>query len=136
MKRNLMMFDPFQEITQSWDDDFLSTGSKMNVDVYQDKDNVIVETEIPGVKSEDVDITVENDVLTISGNKQEKKEVKREDYYRKEMRCGSFSRSVILPMQVKSSEAKANFKDGVLKITLPKADEIKSKKIKIETNKK
>jgi HSP20 family protein len=135
MKRNLMMFDPFQEITQSWDDDFLSTGSKMNVDVYQDKDNVIVETEIPGVKSEDVDITVENDVLTISGNKQEKKEVKREDYYRKEMRCGSFSRSVILPMQVKSSEAKANFKDGVLKITLPKADEIKSKKIKIETSK-
>jgi HSP20 family protein len=135
MKRNLMMFDPFQEITQSWDDDFLSTGSKMNVDVYQDKDNVIVETEIPGVKSEDVDITVENDVLTISGNKQEKKEVKREDYYRKEMRCGSFSRSVILPMQVKSSEAKASFKDGVLKITLPKADEIKSKKIKIETSK-
>lgn len=135
MKRNLMMFDPFQEITQSWDDDFLSTGSKMNVDVYQDKDNVIVETEIPGVKAEDVDITVENDVLTISGNKQEKKEVKREDYYRKEMRCGSFSRSVILPMQVKSSEAKANFKDGVLKITLPKADEIKSKKIKIETSK-
>lgn len=130
------MFDPFQEITQSWDDDFLSTGSKVNVDVYQDKDNVIVETEIPGVKSEDVDITVENDVLTISGNKQEKKEVKREDYYRKEMRCGSFSRSVILPMQVKSSEAKANFKDGVLKITLPKADEIKSKKIKIETDKK
>jgi HSP20 family protein len=135
MKRSLMMFDPFQEITQSWDDDFLSTGSKMNVDVYQDKDNVIVETEIPGVKAEDVDITVENDVLTISGNKQEKKEVKREDYYRKEMRCGSFSRSVILPMQVKSSEAKANFKDGVLKITLPKADEIKSKKIKIETSK-
>jgi HSP20 family protein len=135
MKRNLMMFDPFQEIAQSWDDDFLSTGSKMNVDVYQDKDNVIVETEIPGVKSEDVDITVENDVLTISGNKQEKKEVKKEDYYRKEMRCGSFSRSVILPMQVKSSEAKANFKDGVLKITLPKADEIKSKKIKIETSK-
>jgi HSP20 family protein len=135
MKRNLMMFDPFQEITQSWDDDFLSSGSKMNVDVYQDKDNVIVETEIPGVKSDDIDITVENDVLTISGNKQEKKEVKKEDYYRKEMRCGSFSRSVILPMQVKSSEAKANFKDGVLKITLPKADEIKSKKIKIETSK-
>lgn len=131
-----MLFDPFQEIAQSWDDEFFGKGLKLNADVYQDKDNVIVEMDVPGVKEENLDIAVENDVLTVSGNREEKKEVKREDYYRKETRCGSFSRSIILPMQVKSSEAKANFKKGVLKITLPKADEIKSKKIKIETSKK
>jgi len=134
-KRGLMLFDPFQEIAGSWDDDFFGNGFKLNADVYQDKDNVIVEMDVPGVKEGDLDITVENDVLTVSGNREEKQEVKREDYYRRETRCGSFSRSVILPMQVKSTEAKAKFKKGVLKITLPKADEIKSRKIKIETNK-
>jgi HSP20 family protein len=135
MNRNLMSLDPFDEVDQAWDDDFLTTGARVDLDVYQDQSNVIVETEIPGVKPEEVNITVENDILTISGNKQDKKEVKREDYYRKEMRSGSFSRSVMLPMQVKNDQAKARFKDGVLKITLPKADETKSRKIKIEASK-
>ncbi len=130
-----MMIDPFQEITQSWDDDFFGSGFRINADVYQDQDNVIVEMDVPGVKAEELDITVENDVLTISGSREDKKEVKREDYYKKEVRSGSFSRSVILPMQVKNDQAQAKFKDGVLKIILPKADEIKSRKIKIEASK-
>lgn len=134
-KRNLMVFDPFQEISQSLDEDFFGSGVRLNADVYQDQDNVMVEFDIPGVKPEEIDITVENDVLTISGNREDKKEVKREDYYRKETRSGSFSRSIILPMQVKNDQAKAKFKDGVLKIILPKADEIKSRKIKIEASK-
>lgn len=134
-KRNLMLFDPFQEIAQSWDDNFFGSGVKLNADVYQDKDNVIVDFDIPGVKPEEIEITVENDVLTITGSREDKKEVKREDYYRKESWAGSFSRSIILPMQVKNDKAKANFKDGILKVTLPKADEIKSKKIKIEPGK-
>jgi len=82
-----------------------------------------------------VNISIENDVLTISGETEEKKEVKKEDYYRKEIREGSFSRSVILPMNVKSSQAKASYEKGILKIILPKAEEAKPKKIAIKVKK-
>lgn len=102
------------------------------VDVYQDKDNVIVETPLAGIDPEKVDITVENDVLTISGHTEEKKEVKREDYYRKEVREGSFSRSVILPMSVKADMAEASSDKGMLKIVIPKAEEVKPKKIAVK----
>jgi HSP20 family protein len=101
------------------------------VDIYQDKDNVIAELSIPGVKPEDIDISIENDVLTISGQKEEKSEVKREDYYRKEIRRGSFSRSVILPMRVKGEEAQAECANGMLKVTMPKAEEAKPKRISV-----
>lgn len=131
-KRNLMAFDPFQEVSHGWDEDFFETGLNLKADVYQSQNDVIIELDIPGVKPEEIDITVENDVLTICGNREDKKEVKREDYYKKEVRSGSFSRSIILPMQVKNDEAVAKFEKGVLKIILPKADEIKSRKIKIE----
>jgi HSP20 family protein len=102
------------------------------VDVYQDKDNVIVETPLAGVDPEKVEISVENDVLTISGSTEEKKEVKREDYYRKEVRSGSFSRSVILPMSVKADMAEAHSEKGMLKIIIPKADEVKPKRIAVK----
>lgn len=102
------------------------------IDVYQDKDNVIVETPLPGVDPEKVDITIENDVLTISGKSEDTKEVKREDYYRKEVRKGSFSRSVILPMSVKADQAEAHSEKGILKVTIPKAEEAKPKKIAVK----
>ena len=102
------------------------------LDVYQDKDNVIVETPLPGVDPEKVDITIENDVLTISGNTADEQEIKREDYYRKEVRKGSFSRSVILPMSVKADMAEAHSEKGILKIVVPKAEEAKPKKIAVK----
>lgn len=102
------------------------------VDVYQDNDNVIVETPLPGVDPAKVDITIENDVLTISGHAEDEKEVKRENYYRKEVRKGSFSRSVILPMSVKADQAEAHSEKGVLKIVIPKAEEAKPKKIAVK----
>lgn len=102
------------------------------VDVYQDKDNVIVETPLPGVDPEKVDITIENDVLTISGQSEDQQEVKRENYYRKEVRKGSFSRSVILPMSVKADQAEAHSEKGILKIMIPKAEEAKPKKISVK----
>ncbi len=134
MRRGLIQWDPFREVLGGWDDDLMGNGFAPAVDVYQDKDNVIVEMDIPGIEAEKVDISVENDVLTVSGSREEKKEVKREDYYRKEMRSGSFSRSVILPMQVKGDDAKAEFKKGVLKVILPKAEEVKPKKIAVKVN--
>lgn len=102
------------------------------IDVRQEKDNVVVETTLPGIDPEKIDISIENDVLTVSGHTEEKKEVKREDYYRKEIREGSFSRSVILPMGVKADRAEAIYDKGILKITLPKAEEAKPKKIAIK----
>ncbi|MFW5885197.1 MAG: Hsp20/alpha crystallin family protein [Patescibacteria group bacterium] len=135
MKREMMPFDPFRDLMKSWDDDFFGGDFVPSANVYQDKNNVIVEMDVPGVEPEKVDVSVENDVLTVQGSREDKKEVKREDYYRKETRSGSFSRSVILPMQVKSDKAEADFEKGVLKITLPKAEETKPKKIKIKPKK-
>lgn len=132
MRRGLITWDPFREISRNWDEDFMGANFVPSADVYQDKDNVIVEMDIPGIEIEKLDISVENDVLTVSGSKEEKNEVKREDYYRKEIRSGSFARSVILPMTVKSQEAEAEFKKGILKIVLPKAEEVKPKKIVVK----
>ncbi len=133
MRRGLIPWSSFGDIDRFFDERFWE-GMNFSpaVDVYQDKDNVIVDMQLPGVDIEKLDITVENDVLTVSGKTEEKHEVKREDYYRKEIREGSFSRSVILPMTVKADEAQAHSEKGILKIVLPKAEEMKPKKIAVK----
>ncbi|MEA1926505.1 MAG: Hsp20/alpha crystallin family protein [Patescibacteria group bacterium] len=131
MRHGLMRFDPFQELIHGLEEDSVAGSFVPVADIYQDKDNVIVEMDVPGIEPEKVDISVENDVLTVSGSREEKKEIKREDYYRKEVRSGSFSRSVILPMKVKGEQAGAEFKKGILKIMLPKAEEVKPKRIEV-----
>lgn len=131
--RSLIHWSPVRDIDRFFEDEMWSGASfTPAVDVYQDKDNVIVETPLAGIDPKKVDITVENDVLTISGHTEEKKEVKREDYYRKEVREGSFSRSVILPMSVKADMAEASSDKGMLKIVIPKAEEVKPKKIAVK----
>ena len=124
---------PFRDLDKIFDEGVWSdVDFTPAIDVYQDKDNVIVETPLPGVDPEKVDITIENDVLTISGKSEDTHEVKREDYYRKEVRKGSFSRSVILPMSVKADAAEAHSEKGILKVTIPKAEEAKPKKIAVK----
>ncbi len=124
---------PMQDFEKLFNDSFWEgTDFTPSIDIYQDKDNVIVETPLIGVDPEKVDISIENDVLTISGKTEEKKEVKREDYYRKEVREGSFSRSVILPMRVRAEQAEAHSGKGLLKIVLPKEEETKPKKINVK----
>lgn len=136
MPRGLMRrygWSPMRDFDRFFDEDFWSGQNfTLAVDIYQDKNNVIVETPLAGVDPEKVEISIENDVLTISGRTEEKSEVKHEDYYRKEIREGSFSRSVILPMAVKADATEATSERGVLKITLPKAEEAKPKKIAIK----
>jgi HSP20 family protein len=133
MPRGLMRWSPFLDLERFFDEGFSADVNFLPaLDVRQDKDNVIVEASLPGIDPEKVDISVENDVLTISGHTEEKKEVKREDYYRKEIREGRFSRSVILPMGVKADQAEASYEKGILKIVLPKAEEAKPKKIAIK----
>lgn len=106
------------------------------VDMYEDKDNVIVETQLAGIDPEKVDIAIKNDVLTIKGESEKKSEVEDKNYYRKEIRRGSFYRSIPLPTHVLGDRASAVAKDGVLKISVPKAPEAKPKLIKVKTVKK
>lgn len=134
MTRGLMRFTPgfpFRDLDRFFDENWEGGDFSPAIDVRQEKDSVIVETSLPGIDPDKVDISVENDVLTVSGHTEEKKEVRREDYYRKEIREGNFSRSVILPMGVKADQSEAHYENGILKITLPKAEEAKQKKIAI-----
>ncbi|MBN2208426.1 MAG: Hsp20/alpha crystallin family protein [Candidatus Coatesbacteria bacterium] len=102
------------------------------VDVFETKDAVELRAELPGMSASDVDISLENDVLTLSGERTMSKEVKEENYHRVERSYGSFTRSFALPMRIHKEKIKATFKDGVLHVTLPKAEEAKPKQIKIE----
>jgi len=105
------------------------------VDVYEDKNDIIVETQLAGINPDDVKISIENNNLIIKGESEKKSEVDEKNYYRKEIRRGSFFRSVSLPAKVIGDDAKAVAEDGVLKITIPKATEVKAKTIKIENKK-
>lgn len=106
------------------------------VDMYEDKNNVIVEAQLAGIDPEKVDISIDNDVLSIKGESEKKSEVEDKNYYRKEIRRGSFYRTIPLPTHVVGEKASALAEDGVLKISIPKATASKPKSIKIKTNKK
>jgi HSP20 family protein len=102
------------------------------VDVYETDDDVVVKSAIPGIKPEDIDISLTGDTLTIKGETKFEEEVKEESYIQREIRYGSFSRTVTVPVPVVADKADAEFEDGVLTLTLPKAEEIKPKSIKIK----
>lgn len=104
------------------------------VDMYEEKDDIVVETQLAGVDPEKVDIIVENDVLTIKGENEKTQEVEDKNYYRKEIYRGSFYRSIQLPMHVDGDKAAASVEKGVLKIVIPKAPEAKPKTIKIKSS--
>jgi len=106
------------------------------IDMYEDKDNVVVETQLGGIDPEKVDISIENNVLTIKGESEKKSEVEDKNYYRKEIRRGSFYRSIPLPTKVDGDKAIATNDEGILKVTVPKAPEVKPKTIKISAKKK
>jgi len=106
------------------------------IDMYEDKDNVVVETQLGGIDPEKVDISIENNVLTIKGESEKKSEVEDKNYYRKEIRRGSFYRSIPLPTKVDGDKAVATNDEGILKVTVPKVPEVKAKTIKILAKKK
>jgi len=90
------------------------------INVYEDKDSVIVEMHIPGIDLDKIDIKAEDNYLCISGSREEKEKIKDKHYYYKEIKYGSFERVIELPCPVIGEKTKAEFKDGVLKVTLPK----------------
>ena len=102
------------------------------LDVYETNDEVVVKATLPEVKPGDVEIEITGDTLTIKGESKAEKEVKKEDYLYQERRYGAFSRSIVLPSGIKTDKAEATMEDGVLTLNIPKAEEVKSKAIKVK----
>ena len=103
------------------------------VDVYEDHNNLTVRAELPGMNKADIDISLHENVITISGERKEEKQVAGNQASRRERFQGRFTRSISLPKQVNAAEVKATYKDGMLTVTLPKAEEAKPRQISIQS---
>lgn len=102
------------------------------VDMVDRKDEVLLRADVPGLEQKDIQVTVEDGMLTIKGERKEDKEVKDEEYYAWERWCGSFARSMTLPPGLETDKIRAVFRNGVLEVHLPKSKEAKGKKIEIK----
>ncbi|MGA2504317.1 MAG: Hsp20/alpha crystallin family protein [Anaerolineales bacterium] len=142
---NLTRWEPVREMMtlregmdRLFDDAFtrpisMSGGSIVPaVDLYQNADEVVVKASLPGLKAEDVQISITADVLTLRGEFREESEQNEKTYHIRENRYGSFERQVMLPTDVQTEKAKADFENGVLTIVLPKAEAVKPKTITIK----
>ena len=109
-----------------------ATWSSLPIDMYQTNDDVVVKAVVPGIRPDEVEINVTGDVLTIRGEVQQEQEPKERAWHLREHRFGSFERSVALPVSVVSDKATAEFENGILTITLPKAEEVKPKTITVK----
>jgi HSP20 family protein len=103
-----------------------------SLDVAETKDEIVVKAEVPGMDPKDIDISLSDGLLTIKGEKKQEREEKEEDYHLVERSYGTFTRSVRLPKEVKRDKISASYKNGVLRVTLPKSEEAKQKEIKIK----
>ena len=99
-------------------------AGQLAVDVYQTKDEIVIKSTIAGVKPEDIDIAINNDMITLRGKREKDHEVTDDDYYYRECYWGGFSRSIILPCEVKVDKIKASMKNGILSVVLPKANKV------------
>lgn len=135
-RMNRIFDESFRGMNRQGDDDWALGGAWAPlVDIYEREGNIELKAELPGLDSKDVDVRVENNVLTLRGERRVDKEVKRESYHRVERAYGSFSRSFTLPSMVDTEKIKAEFRDGVLRVTLPKREEAKPKQISISVTK-
>ena len=146
MSDKLARYEPFREmlglreVMNHWFDDFLRApssttpfnGGRVAIDVMETNDDVIVKAEIPGIKAEEVNISLSGDLLTIRGETKSEQKTQEANYVRQERRFGAFERTLALPTQIKADKASAEFENGVLTLTLPKAEEVKPKVIKVK----
>jgi HSP20 family protein len=114
----------------------LEMGWAPAIEVFEKKNKFVVKAELPGMKEEDIDVSVDSDILTIKGKRQAESEVKEEEYYLCERSYGSFSRSIALPSSVDAKKIEASYEDGVLEVNLPKAPGVKAKKVTVSAKKK
>ena len=104
----------------------------LTADVYQTPDEIVVQTIVAGIKPEDVDVSISQDSITISGKRERAREVTNSDYFYQELYWGSFSRSVLLPQEIDPDEAEATIKNGLLTVRLPKLDRTKIQKLRVK----
>lgn len=102
------------------------------VDVFEEKDDIVVKAELPGMEKDNIEVNLTDHTLTIKGEKKKEEEVKEENYYRSERSYGSFVRTVELPKDVRADKVKAAFKNGILEVRMPKTEEAKAKEIKVK----
>ncbi len=121
-----------EQPAQQGDDWMADYEGQLNIDMYQTKDNVIIKSTIAGVRPEDIDITVANDMVTVKGARRKEENVAEDDYFYQECYWGGFSRSVIVPVDIDSEHIEADLKDGILTIIIPKAAKAKTKKVKVK----
>jgi len=145
---NIVRWDPFREMVslrQAMDrlmeDRFVRPSGAERllgeeafpaIDVYQKPEELVVKASLPGLKPEEVDITISGDTLIIKGETRATEEVKREDYLYQEHRYGAFTRSLLLPPDLRTDKAEASFDNGMLTLTIPRAEEVKPKTIKVK----
>jgi len=143
---NVVKYDPFRELKSLQDEmtrlftgntgpfnreEMLNGAWSPRVDIYEDKNNLILEAELPGMKQEEFDISVENNVITLKGERKFEKKTEGDNYHRVERSYGSFTRSFTLPQTVTSEGAAADFENGVLRVSLPKREETRARKIEV-----
>jgi len=144
----LVRFDPFRDLSQLQNrvnrlfTDSRAAGLEEDafqnwapaVDIFERGDNLILSAELPGVRREELDLKVEGNVLTLRGERMRDKTIQEEQYHRVERSYGTFCRSFTLPSTVDSSRIEARFKDGILEVVLPKAEDAKPKKIDVQVS--
>jgi HSP20 family protein len=126
------LFDDVVKAPYRADEGLAAAAWAPAVDIYETDREIVLNAELPEMQEKDIDIKVEDSVLTITGERRMEKEVKEENYHRIERAYGAFNRSFTLPRTVDREGIKAAYKDGVLKVTLPKKEEVKPKQIKID----
>jgi HSP20 family protein len=143
----IVRYDPFRDLrtlqeevnrlfstnmTRAFDDEGIGRGAwAPSVDIYENKDQIVLEAELPGMKQEDFDLSIENNVLTLRGERKFEKTEETDNYHRVERSYGSFTRSFTLPQTVSAEGANAEYNNGVLRVTLPKREETKARRIQV-----
>jgi HSP20 family protein len=143
----IVRYDPFRDLrtlqeevnrlfstnlTRGFAEEGIGRGAwNPSVDIYENKDQIVLEAELPGMKRDDFELTIENNVITLRGERQFEKKEEADNYHRVERSYGSFTRSFTLPQTVSADGATAEYRNGVLRVTLPKREETKARRIEV-----
>lgn len=144
---SIVRYDPFRDLrslqeevnrlfstnlTRSFAEEGIGRGAwSPSVDIYENKDEIVLEAELPGMRREDFELSIENNVITLRGERQFEKRDEADNYHRVERSYGSFTRSFTLPQTVSSEGATAEYRNGVLRVALPKREETKARRIEV-----
>ena len=144
---SIIKYDPFRELRSLQDEmnrlfmtnlprefgqeEMASGGWTPSVDIFESENEIVLEAELPGMKREDFEVSIENNVITLKGERHFEKKEEGDNYHRVERSYGSFTRSFSLPRTVSAEATKADFKNGILRVSLPKKEEAKARKIEV-----